>query len=649
MKALITSTKAIEIIKDYDSGLSFKKLSLKYGFSAATINKYFKDNKIPVRKSGGTVTFDVEHAIKLYKEDGLTIHEVAAIIGVNKTAIFEQFKKFNIDTTDKRHNDHTSIAKLINQGVPDDQIALQHDCSIYIVERIRRSLGIYVCNIQSVRKMRTFMLHNKHKTFEEMREHFKLDVRYQTIVNNYKKLVNKNCPTIRTNKARFMLEYLDIKQPIIEQMIQDECNISQISIKMNIPVNIIRKWALLNNVLIRDGYKIKTQYYNVLTNFDFMQNLANDPFVTVKNVAEIYFNNEICVGTIDAYAKRLGLTLAEKKVTEKFPQLLDKSFMEQEYAKKSLHDIATDIGCSHPTIKDILIFHNIPIKREHLISKFEKQVLEYVYSIIPYDIIENDRQIIGPKELDIVIPELKIAIECCGIFWHSEKYKPNNYHKNKMLSANEKGYRLISIFEDEWMFKRDIVERKLANILGVVEEKVFARKCEVKEVNAEDTRNFVDDYHIQGYVKTSINLGLYFEDELIGIMCFSRNGDDFYLSRFCTSINIVGGFSKLLNYAIKTYNMKVITTFADLRWSSSEDNVYLKNGFKFERFVEPTYMYYDFVSKRLKHRSLFTRAKLQQKLGSKFNHLLTERQNANENGYYAIYNCGLVKYRYQYI
>lgn len=64
MKALITSTKAIEIIKDYDSGLSFKKLSLKYGFSAATINKYFKDNKIPVRKSSGTVTFDVEHAIK---------------------------------------------------------------------------------------------------------------------------------------------------------------------------------------------------------------------------------------------------------------------------------------------------------------------------------------------------------------------------------------------------------------------------------------------------------------------------------------------------------------------------------------------------------------------------------------------------------
>lgn len=644
MKALITPEIAIDLIKDYNNGLSFKQLSLKYGFSSATINKYFKGKKIPVRKSGGTVTFDVEKAIKLYKDEGLTIHEIAAMIGVNKTAIFEQFKKFNIDTTDKRHNDHKAIAMLINQGVPDDQIASLHECSIYIVERIRRSLGIYICNVVSVRKMRTFMLCNKHMPFDEMREYFKQDFAYQTIVNNYKKIVNKNCPTIGTNKARFMLEYLDIKRLVIEQMIQDECNLVQISKTMNIPSSIMRKWVQINNIAIKDGYKIKTLYYKMLTDFVFMQNLANDPFVTVKDVAEIYFNNEICVGTIDTYAKRLGLTLAEKKVTEKFPQLLDKAFMEQEYAKKSLQDIATDIGCSHPTIRDVLFFHNIPIKREHLISKFEKQVLEYVYSIVGYEIIENDRKIIGPKELDIVIPELKIAIECCGIYWHSEKFKPSHYHKEKMLLAKEKGYRLITIFEDEWMFKRKIVEQKLANILQVSEEKIFARKCVIQEVKADETRNFVDENHIQGYTKTSINIGLYFEDELVGIMCFTDKKEHYYLSRFCTSVNVVGGFSKLLKYAIKKFNMNKIVTFADLRWSSDEHNVYLRNGFIFDRYVEPTYMYFDFVSKQLKHRSLFTRAKLQQKLGDRFNPALTERQNANSNGYYATYNCGLVKY-----
>ena len=43
-------------------------------------------------------------------------------------------------------------------------------------------------------------------------------------------------------------------------------------------------------------------------------------------------------------------------------------------------------------------------------SNSEKELVEFCKQYYP-NLIENDRQLIKPKELDIVIPELKLAIE----------------------------------------------------------------------------------------------------------------------------------------------------------------------------------------------------------------------------------------------
>ena len=71
-------------------------------------------------------------------------------------------------------------------------------------------------------------------------------------------------------------------------------------------------------------------------------------------------------------------------------------------------------------------------------SHFEQEVLSYIK--------ENDRTIISPYELDIVIPEKKIAIECDGTYWHCSDRKDNQYHLFKTKLCLEKGYRLIHIF-----------------------------------------------------------------------------------------------------------------------------------------------------------------------------------------------------------
>ena len=45
--------------------------------------------------------------------------------------------------------------------------------------------------------------------------------------------------------------------------------------------------------------------------------------------------------------------------------------------------------------------------------------------------ITNDRSVIPPKELDIYIPSLKIAIECNGCYWHSDMKKTKNQMKKE--------------------------------------------------------------------------------------------------------------------------------------------------------------------------------------------------------------------------
>ena len=76
---------------------------------------------------------------------------------------------------------------------------------------------------------------------------------------------------------------------------------------------------------------------------------------------------------------------------------------------------------------------------------------------------QHDYSILGSQELDIVIPELKIAIEFNGSFWHNSDVKDKFYHYRKTQRCLQKGYRLIHIWEDEW--DNNLIQNKLKNVL----------------------------------------------------------------------------------------------------------------------------------------------------------------------------------------
>lgn len=292
-------------------------------------------------------------------------------------------------------------------------------------------------------------------------------------------------------------------------------------------------------------------------------------------------------------------------------------------------------------------------------SNAEKELLDYITSILPIEteIISNDRTVLKPKELDIYIPNLNIAFEYNGLYWHTEEYIDKNYHLDKMIECNKKGIKLIHIFEDEWLNNQELMKNKIANLLGVNNNnKVYARKCYVKEIEDNQIKNnFLNENHIQGKDNSKFSYGLYTKENnnLVAILTLckprvnmgmkSKEDGLYELSRYATNCNVIGGMGKILKY-IKLNNQDVnkIYTYADLRFTDKEDNVYLKNGFKFVSQSRPNYWY--FVSGERKCRFNYQKGNLKKLFSDVYDDSLSEKEIMEIMGYYRIYDCGNLKY-----
>lgn len=298
----------------------------------------------------------------------------------------------------------------------------------------------------------------------------------------------------------------------------------------------------------------------------------------------------------------------KKKFLERFKQyidILDISLVNQEYVNATYEH---EWKCNKCNEKFVTQWNYIqqgfkcPIcyPRNIGCSVGEKQLREFIEGL-GLNIIYNDRKLISPFEIDILIPEIKIAVEYCGLYWHSEEYRDNVYHLNKLEKCREKNYFLITIFEDEWVFKRNLVEERLKNIFKKSRStKINARDCEIKEISPRDKNIFLEKFHIQGSDKSKIKLGAFYKNELVSVMTFSHGNISkgshyeegvWELNRFCSNYNyhIPGVASKLIKYFERNYKWNTIFSYADRRWS--EGNLYYKLGFDLKSITKPNYWY----------------------------------------------------------
>jgi len=291
------------------------------------------------------------------------------------------------------------------------------------------------------------------------------------------------------------------------------------------------------------------------------------------------------------------------------------------------------------------------------VSRSEKDVLAYIKTFYTGEILENYK-LKNNKEVDIYIPDKKIGIEFDGLYWHSEERgKDKKYHLDKTNTAFAQDIRLIHIFEDEWENNRVIVKSKLKHILGFnTNPRIYARKCTIKEIDPKTKNSFLEDNHIQGLDRSKIKLGLFHNEILVSVMTFGKKRaalgnrvnteSDFELVRFANDINyiVIGSFGKLLKYFERNYEYNSIITYADLRWSSLENNVYKKNKFIKSHVSEPNYWYFYSGSKKREHRYSYRKNILESKFPNIFESTKTEKEIMREANYYRIWDCGNIVY-----
>ncbi len=257
--------------------------------------------------------------------------------------------------------------------------------------------------------------------------------------------------------------------------------------------------------------------------------------------------------------------------------------------------------------------------------------------------IINDRNQISPYELDIFISDSNLSIELNGNYWHSElNGKDYTYHLNKTRECEKKKIQLLNIFESEWKFKQNIIKSIINSKLGKC-DRIYARKCKIKEITNNEKNKFLNQTHLQGEDKSSIRLGLYYNNELISVMTFCKSRFnkkyEWELSRFASELNttVVGGASKLLSYFIKQYTPKSIISYSNRRYSNG--NLYKQLGFQFLHNSKPNYFYLEKDHMDLLSRQQFQKHKLKDKL-SIFYPELSEWENMKLNGYDRIWDCG---------
>ena len=267
----------------------------------------------------------------------------------------------------------------------------------------------------------------------------------------------------------------------------------------------------------------------------------------------------------------------------------------------------------------------------------------------------NDRSVLGGKEIDLLIEDKKIGIEYDGLRYHSGN---EHRHIDKTRLANKMGYKLIHIFEDEYLRNKELVFDKIKQCLGLNANniKLGARKCEVREISITSARNFLNAYHLQGFVNSSVYLGAFYKGRIVGVMTFKRSYLDmdceWELNRFATDIKYQcqGLASKLLKYFIRKYNPKSIASFADRRWTFSPiGNLYTKIGFEYIGETRPSYTYFKKngavgQDRIRRYHKLDFRKRILMEKDKKLSKGMTEEEMANKLGFFRIWDCGLFKY-----
>lgn len=326
--------------------------------------------------------------------------------------------------------------------------------------------------------------------------------------------------------------------------------------------------------------------------------------------------------------------------------LSSKEFMEEfmessiRYYKRTpkVYELGLHIHTNLQTILNKL--HEYNIDTQSLIDK--SLVLQSKYEMICNYNIFDDRYI------TYYIPDKQLAIKFVSL--RESKIHDKTYWQRESIKAITLGIRIIHIFQYE--LDSDMQKEKIFSFLDRIlndrNEIIYARKTKVVYIDKYTEQAFLDKGHLQGYVQSSIKLGLQYNNEIVAIMTFGRprfnSGCDYELIRLAYKPNtvVIGGADKLFKYFIKTYKPESVISYCDI--TKFVGNTYTKLGFmtSLTDVTSPNYVWYNPETKVALPRYRTMKHKL---LASGIGHPdMTESEIMQSIGYTKVCDCGNMRF-----
>lgn len=289
-------------------------------------------------------------------------------------------------------------------------------------------------------------------------------------------------------------------------------------------------------------------------------------------------------------------------------------------------------------------------------SKAEKELGGFIISAYSGKVETNYKKIFsGNKkfsEVDFYLPDLGIAFEYNGLYWHSEIYKDPKYHSEKSKYLLERGIRLYHIWEDDWIYKKEIIKSSIRNILGLTSSRISARKCKIADVPYREYVEFCRENHLKSYAPASVIIGLYYERELVCLVSFAKtrqliesknNLQEYEIIRSCTKINktVIGGTSRIISKFREKFGESIVT-YCDVSLSPNPENtVYIKSGMKYIKTTDPGF--YWVIDGKRSNRLNWTKSKL---INLGYDSKKTANEIMADLGAYKIWDSGNHKFSF---
>lgn len=308
--------------------------------------------------------------------------------------------------------------------------------------------------------------------------------------------------------------------------------------------------------------------------------------------------------------------------------------------------VANSINVDKSTVSYWCSMHDIDSPAKG--SSYELKVQQLLTNLDVSYSINNKSILSNGQELDIVCDYAKLAIEINGAYWHGEKYgKDRYYHLSKTNMAADVGYTLLHFWDYELEKSYDVCADIIKSKLGLLNRKIYARKCRIVEVNVKDAEEFISRNHLQPIMPkgTKITYGLMYQNSLVCCMVFCKsrysNVAEWEILRIASKLDtsVIGGVGRLYKHFVKFNCPKSVMSYSDKRYSTG--NVYEQIGMKLHNISKPGYVYH-------KHGKIYNRLKFQKHkldgLLSDYDPNISASANMRNHGYDRIWDCGQLCY-----